>query len=318
MNAAFKVRNSKFTLEQLIIVLWLFLNVESADAQNTRPFSGYLNINGTKLYTEIKGVGETVIVLHGGPGLNQSYLHPHFNELSKRFRLVFIDMRGHGKSAVPHPDSLRLQFFADDLEALRRHLRQEKLNIIAHSWGAIPAIKYGTYYPHRIKKLILLHPAPLSSAYQAEAALIQKEKISRRDSIDRANIIQSAAFKNQESEAFKELYMISFRNAFYRPDKISKLNLQLEANHAQAGRALGTALSKDLSDFDFYPALERLNFPVLVIHGMLDNIPMEAIERLVLKLPQAELKTYKYCGHFLFIEQPKNFLENCSAFLRKK
>lgn len=318
MNSRFKIQDSGFSAWQLLPAYCMLLISASVLAQSTKPFTGYLEINGTKLYTEIKGAGETILVLHGGPGLNQSYLHPHFNELSKRFRLVFIDMRGHGKSALPSPDSLRLQFFADDIEMLRKYLKQDKLNIIAHSWGAVVAIKYATLYPDKIKRLSLLHPAALSSSYQNQSALIQKERITPQDSLERANILQSASFKNQESEAFKDLYMLSFKKAFYNPSKISLLNLTLSDNHAEAGKALGAALSKDLSDYDFYPALNRLNFPVLIIHGMLDALPIQAVEELSAKLPQAELKTFRYCGHFLFIEQPKTFTDTITLFFRRK
>jgi len=296
----------------------MLLNVQSSHAQSTKPFSGHLPINGTNLYTEIKGRGETVIVLHGGPGLNQSYLHPHFNELSKRFRLVFIDMRGHGKSDLPSSDSLRLQFFADDLEALRIHFKQEKLNIIAHSWGAVIAIKYATLYPDNVKKLLLLHPAALSSEYQALSSIKQRERFTQQDSTERANILSSAEFKSNNYKAFHDLYMLSFRHAFYSPEKNLKLNLELQENHAIAGRALGTALSKDLADYNFYPALDRLKFPVLIIHGLLDALPLQAVEEIELSLPNAELRIFKYCGHFLFIEQPRTFTELCSTFFNKK
>jgi proline iminopeptidase len=305
-------------LKCLLLISGLVFNLHALTAQTSKPFAGYIDINGTRLYTEIKGRGETIVVLHGGPGLNQSYLHPHFNELSKRFRLVFIDMRGHGKSDLPSSDSLRLQYFIDDIEALRVHLKQDKLNIIAHSWGSIVAIKYATLFPEHVHKLMLLHPAALSSEYQALASIKQRELFNKQDSTDRANILSSAEFKNNHYKAFQDLYMISFRHTFYNPEKISKLNLQLEENHAKSGRALGAALSKDLSDFDFYPALDRLTFPILIIHGMLDALPIQAVEELQLKLPEADLKTFKYCAHFLFIEQPRTFTELSSAFFRKK
>lgn len=71
-----------------------------------QDFEGPKRINGTGLYMSIRGKGETIVVLHGGPGLNHSYFNPHLKDLEKTFRMVYYDQRACGQSDTPSPDSI--------------------------------------------------------------------------------------------------------------------------------------------------------------------------------------------------------------------
>src|SRR5687768_16221741 len=115
-----------------------------------QDFEGRKKINGADLYLSIRGKGENLVAVHVGPGLNHHYFKPHLHGLEKKFRMVYYDQRASGKSAIPSPDSISCKFFADDLEAIRQELKTEKINLLAHSWGAVPAIHYALTYPERV------------------------------------------------------------------------------------------------------------------------------------------------------------------------
>ena len=70
------------------IIPFLFLLACSAPQQKDEK--GILAINGTRLFYHAFGMGEPVIVIHGGPVLDQSYMVDHFKELSKKYRLIFM------------------------------------------------------------------------------------------------------------------------------------------------------------------------------------------------------------------------------------
>ncbi|MCE2937033.1 MAG: alpha/beta fold hydrolase [Cyclobacteriaceae bacterium] len=55
--------------------------------------SGLLDVNGTQLYYTATGQGEPLLIIHGGPVLDQSYLTEHFKPLAAHYRLIFYDQR---------------------------------------------------------------------------------------------------------------------------------------------------------------------------------------------------------------------------------
>src|SRR6478736_882610 len=119
---------------------------------------GLQKINGTQLYLKTIGKGEPLLIVHGGPGMNHSYFMPHLDALSKKFKIVLYDQRASGRSAIPISDSISLKFFADDMDAIRKYLGVDKINLLGHSWGAIPVVAYGLQYPSKVKKTIFCNP----------------------------------------------------------------------------------------------------------------------------------------------------------------
>ncbi len=79
--------------------------------------------------------------------------------LSGRRRLVLLDLRGTGRSAEPQdPTSWRCDRLVDDVEALRRHLGVDRLDLLAHSGGANLAVLYAARHPERLRQLLLVAP----------------------------------------------------------------------------------------------------------------------------------------------------------------
>src|SRR5882672_4976928 len=84
---------------------------------------GLLAINGTSLYYHAIGKGEPVIIIHGGPVLDQSYMFDHFKELAKNHRLIFYDQRACGKSTSEvDTSSMTIKNLIDDIDQLRQKL----------------------------------------------------------------------------------------------------------------------------------------------------------------------------------------------------
>ncbi len=296
----------------LIFIVWL--TTSSALAQVV-SFEGLKKINGTQLYVKIIGKGEPILVVHGGPGMNQSYFFPHLNSLAKRYQLIFVDQRASGKSATPAPDSVSLDFLVADMEALRKHLQLEKISILAHSWGAIPAVQYALDYPERLNKLILCNPVALSTEYNPELTRLQQKRITKKDSLDRVTLLNSASFKAGEAAAYRELLLLSFRHSFYKPANLSKLNIDIPDHYTVASRALFTGLGKDLSHYDYYPQLADCQTPVLIMHGSADVMPLKLQEQAKASFTKAFLLTFRNSGHFIFIEETDRFRKEVIGFL---
>jgi proline iminopeptidase len=299
-------------MKKSILTSLLFFSAFLTIAQD---FDGHKKINGTSLYAKIIGKGEPVLIIHGGPAMNMSYLLPHFKSLARNHRLIFYDQRASGKSAAPSSDSTSLKFLIDDIEALRKDLGIEKLNLLAHSWGALLAVNYGIRFPDNVKSMILVNPVPLSHDYDIELSKNQSLKGSVKDSTDRVIITGSYDFKAGKPDAYRKVLMLAFRNSFYTQPNYKKLSIDIPANYLAASRALYGGLSKDLLKYDFYDAVHSFTFPVLILHGSADVVPLSADEFMQRAIPKSTLVIFLKSGHFVFIEEPKKFKAVVEKFL---
>jgi proline iminopeptidase len=290
------------------------LLIAVSSAALAQDFEGRKKINGATLFLSIKGKGETVVVLHGGPGLNHSYFKPHLNALEKKFRMVYYDQRACGQSSTPSPDSISIHFLVEDLEAIRKELKVEKLNLLAHSWGSVLATHYAIAYPDHVRKIIYSNPAMLSREYDREAQELTKKKITKEDSLLRARLLAGGI---TTVDKYAQVIRLSFCASAYDRSKMDQLNLNLPAHFMEANKALFTGLMKDpKATENLYDSLKKFSFPVLSIHGEADIIPPASIERLKNNLPKMELVIFKQSGHFPFVEEPEKYAKVVGDFLR--
>jgi proline iminopeptidase len=295
------------------LALLIFICSFKVVAQN--PTEGLMDVNGTKLWISVHGQGEPVVVLHGGPGLNHSYFKPHLAALEKNFSVIYYDQRACGQSLIPGEDSITMKLFVDDLEAIRKKFNIKKLNLLAHSWGAVLAAHYALTYPDNISKLVVSNPAMLSREYDEALAKRIKDRTTPEDSVARANLLASNSISIKQYEDF---FMLSFKGSAYNPKNLVNLNLNLPDNFIEANKALFTGLMKDdLHSLNLYNSLGKLSFPVLIIHGEADIIPEMSIERLKTSLPNAHVIVFEKSGHFPFIEQTKKFNAVTISFFKE-
>jgi proline iminopeptidase len=288
----------------------------SFQAAAQQATEGLMEINGTRLWVAVHGQGEPIVVLHGGPGLNYSYFRPHLAELEKKFTVIYYDQRACGQSVTPSEDSVGIKFLVDDLEAIRKLFNIKKLNLLTHSWGAMLAAHYALKYPDNIRKIVFSNPALLSREYDEAVAKKIKDKTTPEDSIARARLITSG---NLTVKQYEDFFLLSFKASAFRPKNLERLNLHLPQNFIEANKVLFTGLMKDdIQGLNLYNSLGSLKFPVLIIHGQADIIPMIAIDRLKSSLPHASVQVFSQSGHFPFIEETKKFNATVSRFLQEK
>jgi proline iminopeptidase len=294
----------------------LIFVIASVGATAQSRLQGKSKINGTDLYTNVRGKGDYLLVLHGGPGLNHSYFIPHLNELEKRFTLIYFDQRACGKSAIPSADSISIKFLVSDIEAIRKKFKIEKLNILAHSWGALLAVHYSLGQPQNVNKMILSNPSMLSREYDEQAAQLVTKNTTTEDSVARAKILGEGTL---DSDKYEELFLISFKPSAFKKENVSKIDLNLPKNFSTANNSLFTALMKDPAlGKNLYELLPALSFPVLIIHGAADVVPYASIERLNNQLSQSQLVILKESGHFPFVEETDLYNSTVIDFLKKK
>jgi pimeloyl-ACP methyl ester carboxylesterase len=116
----------------------------------------YASVNGRRLYYEVGGEGETVVLLHGSFA-NADLLEAPATAISSGFRAIRYDRRGHGRSGEA-PDPLPLADEAAELAAFLDWLSTEKTHVLAHDDGAEIAIQFALDFPERTLSLALLAP----------------------------------------------------------------------------------------------------------------------------------------------------------------
>jgi 3-oxoadipate enol-lactonase len=115
--------------------------------------SGYINLGKSKLYYEIFGEGEPVVLIHAGVTDSRMWAF-QINDLSRHFKVIRYDMRGYGKSSLP--DSIYDPNV--DLSTLLDACGLPKANLVGISLGAMQAIDFTINYPDRVISLAISGP----------------------------------------------------------------------------------------------------------------------------------------------------------------
>src|SRR5882762_4647146 len=126
----------------------------------------YADVNGIKLYYEIHGTGHPVILLHGGLGAT-SMFGPNLPALAKGRQVIAVDLQGHGRTAdVDRP--LSPQLMAEDIAALIKHLKLERVDLMGYSLGGGVAFFVALRHPELVEKLVLVSTPIRRNAFYPE------------------------------------------------------------------------------------------------------------------------------------------------------
>ncbi|MFN8487722.1 MAG: alpha/beta hydrolase [Caldilineaceae bacterium] len=117
----------------------------------------YATVNGLRLYYEIHGQGEPLVLLHGGLN-NVELLGDTLRQLSITRQVIAVDLQGHGRTAdIDRP--LRFEWMADDIAALIRHLGFTQIDVMGYSLGGGIALRVAIQHPDLVRKLVLVSVA---------------------------------------------------------------------------------------------------------------------------------------------------------------
>ncbi len=290
-----------------------------------RPEERRVPVGAASLYSRAIGQGPPVIVLHGGPDFDHRYLLPDLDRLSDRLRLIYYDQRGRGMSADGvRPEDVTLASDLDDIDRVRQSYGLGAPALLGHSWGAVLALEYALRDPTRVSHLVLMNPAPASAR---DVATFRKAYVDRLGAdMDRQRaIVASEAYRDGDPETVAARYRIHFKFALARPEDFERLIETMRAAFVSQGkagivkaRAVEDRLMHDtwnIADYDLLPRLRTLRVPTLVITGDHELIPPEMAEHIASAMPDAKLITLAGCGHFAYLECPREVHDAVDAFL---
>jgi proline iminopeptidase len=251
---------------------------------------------------------ETLVVLHGGPGLDESYLAGLTWLAAADRRIVFYDQRGAGGSTRPPSGDYGLAAQVGDLEAVRRAVGAERLTVVAHSWGTVVALAYTAAHPTAVASLILI-------GMGAPSAALDRRSFGARFGDRKAALVRQGLVPSTRPASRGDDCMPSF-------DAILPVHFA-DARHPGARHLAGSyhcevgrLTSAAAGDWDFRSLLPSLRVPVLLVIGDGDANYAGARDTARLigpeRLAWGELRA---CGHFPWIECPEPFFATLIRFL---
>jgi pimeloyl-ACP methyl ester carboxylesterase len=246
--------------------------------------------------------GPPVVLIHGYTDNARDWV-PVLPYLSKRFRLILVDIRGHGKSSKPECCYTRLDF-AYDIKLLLDALSIRQADVVGHSLGSIIAQTFAEYWPERTGRVVLISstggrpPGSTAPAQFDYAAEIRKLK----DPIDPDSPFM-IAWWDSPTPVDPE---------FIRRQRRDSAAIPLGVWLAVLDEALPSATAY----IDLQSTLPRLKAPTLLIWGSKDPIMEEPVRKTLEEaLPGAKVKIFEGLGHNPFWENPAAVAPVINAFL---
>lgn len=271
-------------------------------------------VRDTQIFCEVVGNGPTILAFHGGLGLDHQYLRPWLDPLVESARIVFFDLRGHGRSGgretLGQSDHAAL---CADADCLRRQITTEPVVLFGHSYGGFLALEYALRYPHQVAGLVLCSTA----ASAAHAPVAVELAASRGMPAAFAALQRGLAEPCGSDSEFAETWRSVLPLYFHKNEP--KRTASVFATTIYSAEGYNRAFFAWLAQYDVRERLGEIDAPALVLSGVDDWImpPQLAGNELTEGLPHAEQVVFEHSGHFPFIEEPERFTEVVSTWLRR-
>lgn len=272
-------------------------------------------VDGTELAYHVRGEGIPLVCLPGGPMRDSSYLG-NLGGLSALRRLVMLDLRGTGESAIPaDPASYRCDRLVGDAYALQDHLGLDRVDLLGHSAGANLAVQYAARHPLRVSKLILLTPS--TRAVGLEASSEMRREIVKLRQAEPWFAEAAAAFERiQAGEGTDDDWTAIAPFTYGRWDAAAQA-LQVANDkqiNAETARAFGGPGAFDPGSIR--GSLAAFSSPVLLLAGEMDaNTPPQLAAEFAALFPDAKLVVQPGGGHYPWLDDADWFTSAMAAFL---
>ncbi|MCQ6530424.1 alpha/beta fold hydrolase [Bacillus mycoides] len=275
----------------------------------------YTIINGCQVYYEVHGKedGEAIFFVHGGPGMSDCRGDiAAFASLGNEYKLVFMDMRGSGRSEGKPP--FTHEQWTEDIDELRKQLGLSKIKMLGGSYGGFLTLEYAIRYPKNLTHIILRDTAP-SNRYNdlsTEKALtsqlpgINEEMLYR---LFNGQVQSNGEFK-KIFESIQPLYTVEW-DAEKAKNKLDSIYFHYETHNF--------AFSINKQSYDVTEQLRNIKIPVLVTVGRHDWItPVVASEDIANEINNSILIIFENSGHLPHREENDEYVKLVRKFIKNE
>ena len=209
-----------------------------------QPVTGYAPVNGLKMYYEIHGKGEPVVLLHGSFMTLTNFNWPEMiAALAKSRQVIAVEMQGHGRTADINRD-FSYANLADDIAAMLDYLKIGKADVIGYSMGGGVAMEVAIRHPQKVRKVVSISAVFRDNGWVQEALDVYPK-------------LTAEAFKGSPIEA-------DYKRLSPTPNEFPNF--------------VKRAISMDLKPYDFgAEKLKATSAPIFFIHGDADGVRLEHI-----------------------------------------
>lgn len=244
------------------------------------------------------GVGKVLVLLHGY--LESLEIWSAFaNELSKKYRVIAVDLPGHGKTGTKN-GAATVEFMAECVKAVLDHLNIKKSILVAHSMGGYAMLAFADMWPEMLNGIGLFHSiswADLPEKREARDREIELVKQGKKTLIFNANVPKG--FANDNLDRMK--------------DEVEKAKL-IASSTTDEGIIAALKGMKDRKDRTY--VLKNIEVPVFFGIGKKDNyIPIEKIMALTALPKQKHITIFENSGHMGFIEERDYAIDEIEQFI---
>ncbi len=224
-------------------LIYIVLLSTAVSAQEQKPTTGYAPVNGLKMYYEVHGSGEPVVLLHGAFMTITNNWAEWIGELSKTRKVIAVEMQGHGRTADIKRD-FSDENLADDVAALLEHLKIPSADLIGYSMGGAVAMQCAIRHPDKVRKVVVI-----SSMFRRDGMV--------KEALDAIPKLTADAFKGSPIET-------EYKKLSPTPDDFPNFVKRMLAT-ASKGHDFGA------------DKLKATTAPMFFIHGDADGVRLEHI-----------------------------------------
>lgn len=309
-----------------LLIIFLFACQIKIFSQNNIEQDNFATVNGEKIWYQIKGEGDPIVLIPGGPGNSHLYFTPWFDQLAKNYKVIYFDAFGRGKSSrAKSREDYSFQRDVDDLEGLRKALGFDKWSVLGHSYGGMVAEAYAIQHPNSVDKLILSDTFFDAEMWQENDDNSNHEfKNQCPEKWEALMKIRDEGYLSSSPEHVKAYSIPSGLLYFYNPDNALKmrsdsLSMNLDVYYQIVGDDGDFIIGGDIGKLDFRRELKNLKMPILVLAGRYDRISDPSFAVMYkMYAPQAKFVMFEKSGHNPYVEEEDKYFKILNEFLDGK
>jgi 2-succinyl-6-hydroxy-2,4-cyclohexadiene-1-carboxylate synthase len=264
-------------------------------------------VDGLRWEVRTRGTGVPLLLLHGFTGRGSGWGR-HATAFAKAFRVVVVDLPGHGRTGTPTtPPRASVERTADDLATILRRDGLAPTHVLGYSLGARIALRLAVSHPAFVSRLVLESPS---------AGLATETERRARRTADEARAMR---LERDGIEAFVddwEREPVFASHAALPPARAANLRAERLRNRP-AGLATSLRGAGQGSMEPLHELLAGVRAPTLVIAGALDPAGRARAERIAAGIPDARLEVIAGAGHTPHLETPSTFRSLALDFLKE-
>jgi pimeloyl-ACP methyl ester carboxylesterase len=254
----------------------------------------HVAIDGVKLACTLSGDGPNVVLLHGWM-CHRGFWKEQIRFLSKAYRVLALDFRGHGESEVTK-EGHSIEQYSEDVYRVTQELGLKTFVLVGHSMGGMVAQHFSISHPESVSGLVLV----TTIAADVEGRLISKR-------------IEAEAPYGGFRKAF-----LKFFDGWFGETSDPSIVRWVREQMLQTQEAVALSLVRSYRRFDLRANLPQFSWPTLVVGASSDASAVPQESKILAELiPGAQLAIIEGSGHFPMLERPQTLNQILGDFLLK-